>query len=413
MPITASTLHEQTQLVLPAALQHDTIVRTQLPTRPIKRRMVSNQTTYTPGQVAQLRLENVNALISGLRLMFEINVTKGSGGTYACVANGAWSVIDRIQLYAGSRLIDDCPKYNLFHSLMHQCTASPTYPGNDAILGYTATQTTRRTNAASYRYILPLYLVMRWGKVIPTHLVREQLRIDITFANAADCLESDATSAHTYTVSNLELLADTLDTPESYHRYLVGVIKSSSLKFHHKEIETFDVSIPSGITTYSVPIPIRVRSLKMILALMRQSNELTDFTKLDRLMTYKPFGLQSFQWRLGGTFFPPQPILVDKGAPEAWVCLHDCFQSVGPSNYRQLSYIDGSNFTNTRFIMAANFDLLRSGASDGLNTADMAGESHLLLTFSAPTTTTITLTLFAICDQVTEILPNGLIDYSK
>lgn len=212
-------------------------------------------------------------------------------------------------------------------------TVSATVSGHDTHTG----------NNPQRRYQVQLALgIMNQEKLIPTKFMASQLAIEITLANPAECMYVRGTplgGAPTYTVKNVNIIPEILEFDASYDESFLRGLQTGGvpLKFSTWNHYQFSNSQASSV---NLQIQERSRSVKALFALQRRGQANFEYdsgatffnTHSDQTTnfgTLKGVGssFQSYQYRIGGRYFPAQPVQcttevggqINNGGAEAWL----------------------------------------------------------------------------------------------
>jgi hypothetical protein len=210
-------------------------------------------------------------------------------------------------------------------------------------------------------------------KLIPLKWMAAQLAIEITLASEADCLlTNSASNSITYELSNVNFLAEMLEFDSAYDQAFLAGLRSSGVPIKFSSFHYHSHSV-SG--TYNVfQIHERARSVKAAYAIFRDTSTLSTLHDSDRfffslaetwssgLLSSKPGRgqIQQYQWRIGGRYYPAQPIRTVYGASEAFVELQKALDTLGDYTRqaglspREWSVNNGGH--GSKFIMAAPFE---------------------------------------------------------
>lgn len=181
-------------------------------------------------------------------------------------------------------------------------------------------------------------------KLIPTKFMASQLAIEITLANAAECIFiqplSTVTSA-SYQITNVNLIPEILEFDASYDEmFLKGLMdRGVPIKFSTWNNYKFGVS---G-STANLQIQERSRSVKSIFAMQRRdpptftTDTGASFFNSATQVANGLISLQEYQYRIGGRYFPAAPVQnattvggnTSNGGAESWIELQKALNYVG------------------------------------------------------------------------------------
>ncbi len=176
--------------------------------------------------------------------------------------------------------------------------------------GAGSTYCTRR-----YQVNLALGLLTQ-DKLLPVKFMASQLAIEITLEQPAACIFANPGAATgtgpTYAVGNVNLIPEILEFDSSYDAMFLKGLQDGGVPIKFSSWHTFVFSTANS-SAVNLLISERSRSVKALFAMQRRSPYLmtTDSgaTFFDT-STYAAGGntMQSYQWRIGGRYFPAQPV---------------------------------------------------------------------------------------------------------
>lgn len=186
-------------------------------------------------------------------------------------------------------------------------------------------------------------------KLIPTKFMASQLAIELTLENPAACIFSwnqDTTPGNppTYGVSNVNLIPEILEFDASYDALFLQGLRDGGVPIKFASWHTF-IFGTGGSANLNLQIQERSRSVKALFAIQRR-NPVTFGTDSHAAIfcsnlsdTNVQNTLQSFQFRIGGRYFPGQPVqcstttgsALGNGAAEAFIELQKSLNTIGDS----------------------------------------------------------------------------------
>ena len=199
-----------------------------------------------------------------------------------------------------------------------------------------------------------------------------QLAVEITLCTEADCmLTALSTSTPTYQLSNVNMVCEMLEFDSAYDAAFYAALQTQGvpIKFSSFHYHTFALS-----GSYNVAqIHERARSVKAAYAVARDTSAASTLFDSDRfffalgeqwssgLLTVGGQGqITQFQWRVGGSYYPAQPVRTIYGASEAFAELQKALDMLG--DYTRQGGILRKTWTINNggnggcFIMAAPFE---------------------------------------------------------
>lgn len=217
--------------------------------------------------------------------------------------------------------------------------ASNAPPGYTAIGSYTP---------ITQRYQIQLALgLFSQGKYIPTKFMASQLAIEITLEQSQFCLFTDTTSTGasvtattpTYGVGNVTLLPEILEFDPSYDAIFLKGLQEGGvpIKFSTWNTYIFTTAAQSNV---NLNISERQRSVKALFVVQKRSQPTLNADNGATFFDTYASGtssLQQYQFRIGGRYFPGQPVqccsqvgsALNNGGAEAWLELCKALKIVG------------------------------------------------------------------------------------
>lgn len=203
-----------------------------------------------------------------------------------------------------------------------------------------AQYTTRR-----YQVNLALGLLTQ-DKLLPVKFMASQLAIEITLEQPAACIFAIAgTGAGTppsYAVTNVNIIPEILEFDSSYDAMFLKGLQDGGVPLKFSSWHTFIFSTNSS-SAVNLLVQERSRSVKALFAMQRRSPYLitsdSGATFFDSSTYASATGntMYSYQWRIGGRYFPAQPVQTSfalgqttpNGGAESYVELQKALNIVG------------------------------------------------------------------------------------
>ena len=257
----------------------------------------------------------------------------------------------------------------------------PNSNGNDAPIDALANSDGSKFHARTTkgnpvrRYQVQLMLgVFQQEKLIPTKFMASQLSIEITLENANACmyyrpstpwtsgtpqlalaLGTPPANGPTYQVRNVNLIPEILEFDASYDETFLRGLQSGGVPIKFCTWNNYKFS-QNGISTLNFQIQERSRSVKSIFCVQRREpisqgyDSGACFYNSNTAVAGGASTLQEFQFRIGGRYFPAQPVqcstevggLIPNGGAEAYVELAKAINTLGDA--RLSSPINALNF---------------------------------------------------------------------
>ena len=191
------------------------------------------------------------------------------------------------------------------------------------------------------RYQVNLALgLLTQDKLLPVKFMASQLSIELSLAPEAECILAQATGSGnnpTYGVSNFNMIPEILEFDSSYDAMFLKGLQDGGVPIKFSSWHSFIFST-GGSSSINVLVQERSRSVKALFAVQRRapSSLLVDHGAF--LFSSTPAQtLQNYQYRIGGRYFPAQPVqcsttvgsAVPNGGCEAYVELQKALNIVG------------------------------------------------------------------------------------
>lgn len=198
------------------------------------------------------------------------------------------------------------------------------------------------------RYQIQLALgLFSQGKYIPTKFMASQLAIELTLEQAQFCLFTNTattgagvtSTTPTYGVGNVTLLAEILEFDPSYDAVFLKGLQEGGVPIKFSTWNTYIFST-AGQSNVNLNISERQRSIKALFVVQKRSQPtVTADNGATFFDTYASgtSSLQQYQFRIGGRYFPGQPVqcssqigsAINNGGAEAWLELCKALKIVG------------------------------------------------------------------------------------
>lgn len=346
--------------------------------------------SFSPGTTIQINLpaqgymNPINSYLS-----FDVDLI-GVGATPAGAAglrfqNNIQSLFERVEIKYGATHLEDINNYNLIVRPMSEWTATnnydfdqtsiaeglggvttaPFYPSTtgaapttpfavglssirqryiQGIDGTGTGQTGTITNPTGgfgirntrRRYCVQLMTgLMQQRKLIPLKWMASQFSLLITLAQPNKCIvaNSDTATGATYSITNVNFIPELLEFDSSFDAYLLAGLKNGGMPIKYSTWRNYS----SPVTQASVNVQIleSAKSLKSIFSFLKRT---IPVLKWD--YGASPFfpgalnTLQSYQYRIGGRYYPSAPVqcgvgAVPNGGGEAYMELAKALYTVG------------------------------------------------------------------------------------
>lgn len=297
-------------------------VRAGLAARRIPVRWRSEAQTYASNGNQLVRIVLPDGALYDTRsayLTFDLTLTK-TGGTYARLASGVFSIINRLRILVNSTEVENIINYNDIYSKLWEMTVPNLVTGNIGVttLGF-GTQAQRNVlgAAATTSYTCPLLSGVLNTELLPFDNLSTGMVLELLLENPLMCVETDGTNP-IISISNVMFHMERLELDESYRAYVASYVRSNGLQLGFHTWERNINALTQG-TAQNISISSKNSSVNGILNFFTLSSQTTTTTVNDKFLNWLPLGMTSFQININGKIFPDEPVdCVTGNAFEVW-----------------------------------------------------------------------------------------------
>jgi hypothetical protein len=385
-------------------------------------------------------------------LLMDITLT---GTSVRFQRGGAHNAIKRLRIMYGSLVLEDIQEYKTLVRMFTEASVQQDYatssgtildgmydvmevaPGMsttailtadtaaNAIVSASTAAIALSATTVTRTYALSLLSgILTSKKLLPLKWMASQLSIEITLATAKDaCLAATDTPA--MTVDQCMFLAEMLEFDSAYDSaFYEGLSQGVPIKFASWHYHHFNMN---GATS-QLQVHERSRSVKSAFAVVTSSDAASaradsdifffDVATTNGTDVIAGGGclISEYQWRVGGRYYPAQPVRCDKGGAEAYLELQKCLDCVGDytraSNINYLNWAPLATATaGQKFIMCAEFentDVMPDSIA-GIN-AEEQSDISLTIKTSGTTPTAKQIDVFVHYDALLIIREGNLVD---
>jgi hypothetical protein len=267
------------------------------------------------------------------RMLSEWTSSSGAVHDQTSIADGIGGASNIGSSSAATKVVNT---RSLTHGLYSLGAGFFCYPSAITASGYT----TRR-----YQVTIGLGLFTQ-GKLLPTKFMASQLAVELTLAKETDCIISNGcagissalneTLNPTYQIKNVNMIPEILEFDASYDNMFLKGLQEGGVPIKFSSWHTYQFTHPGG-NSVNILIQERSRSVKSIFTVIRRQNS-TKYNDSGALFAHLKEGnyLESYQYRIGGRYFPASPVQVndggiDIGSAEAFLELQKALHTVGDS----------------------------------------------------------------------------------
>ncbi len=211
--------------------------------------------------------------------------------------------------------------------------------------------------------------ILTSSKLLPLKWMASQLTMELYLASDAEVALYD-TGAPKYAITDMSFIAEILEFDSAYDKaFFMGLQQGIPVKFSTFKNYQFNLNAPREV----LQIHERARSVKAAFAVVRDNTAPTglkdsDFFFHDIKMTHALDGslqdpggqIQKYQFRVGGKYYPSQPVKCSGGGSEALVELLKTVNYLG--NYTTAGSLDVQTYTafnggkGNKFIIGVEFE---------------------------------------------------------
>jgi hypothetical protein len=309
-----------------------------------------NGSQFSAGNIIRIEFPADNYLnVLNSVLAFDMTPS-AAGGTLNLPKQGAHSLIKRLRILYGSLVLEDIQEYSTLVRIFTDLGVQNEYGSSiGSVLDGMSAQV---FNGVSRTYCLNLLSgLLTCKKLIPLKWMAAQFAIEITLNSREEAfIAQSTTTGGAFTIDNVNFIAEMLEFDSTYDTaFYAGLVQGGvPLKFSSWHYHTTNVT--NAIT--SAQIHERSRSVKAGFAVIRQN---TTSLTADANIFFNSLGssagnngaitgsanesLTEFQWRVGGRYYPSQPVRLDKGGAEALVEALKTIDALGDYRMANLSDI--------------------------------------------------------------------------
>lgn len=272
----------------------------------------------------------------------------------------------------------------------------------------TAFQVANALSAQERTYCITLLSgLLTTKKLIPLKWMASQFAIELTLASATDALLCENTP--TFTIKNPNFIAEMVEFDSSYDKaFYMGLQQGIPIKFSSWHTHRF--ALTGAQQTFQIHE--RSRSVKAAFAVVKSTTSSTlprhesdvffhalgavlDGNGQMNINQIQTSPIQEFQWRVGGRYYPSQPVRCTLGGAEAYVELLKTINYLGNHSvaggihpFAWSSYTTTGDRAGTKFIMACEFentDVMPDSIA-GINAEEQSDIALTIRAGGAPTT---------------------------
>lgn len=240
---------------------------------------------------------------------FDITIT-APGATYVRVAQGIWSIFNRVKILCGGRELEDIREYNLVHSFLFETTREP---DTGAVLGSTygfGTQFQRNLwgSTASKDFTMPLLCGLFLSGPLPLEIFTKKLQLELWLEDPTACLESDCPnpSQMVITLTNINLHYETLDIAQPTRSSFISNAMANG-QYPFKSFVYYIQAMTGATADYAIPHA--SAGIDAFINLMLNSNDRTNPLVNDKFLTWNKNDVFETTLKINNKFYPIEPAI--------------------------------------------------------------------------------------------------------
>lgn len=240
-------------------------------------------------------------------ITFDVAIAK-TGGTYARLASGSWSIWYRMRTLLGFEL-ENIQEYNRLFSMLWNAENDVRQSGNYGMLFGLGTATDRNAaGAVVQHYAMPLLSGWLGTDPLPLNMFNVVSELRLTMGDATTFVETDGT-APVVTITNLLLHCERVSAASPYYDFVKSAVLTGGLNLSFPTWQYYSQSLATGSQNLnSIIINHKSASMKSIVMVWTAQQTVNTTTTNDKFITW-PNLMNKSQWKVFGRFFPEEPIV--------------------------------------------------------------------------------------------------------
>src|SRR4029077_17653048 len=308
-----STIYSKLQVAVPDTLVFKQPKRGLAGRRVLVKIRAENQ-AYSTNMNRQIRFLLPNSYLYDFRYGFiEFTFTIATtGGSYARIAQGIWSIFNRMRLRWGSVDIEDIRDWNRIFSILFQASVPNLVATNIGVtdMGIGSQGQRNFQGSTTCTVYMPLWSGVLNSCFIPFHALKDGLYLELFLDDPTTFVETDGTNPQ-ITVSNLVLHGERLDLESQYLQEVYNYVRTYGLEFAYHSWERYINALTTG-STQQITINNKSSSVNCFLNLFVNSAQINTTTVNDKFINW-PYilspgvGLTQYNALINGVVFPDEP----------------------------------------------------------------------------------------------------------
>jgi len=371
-----------------------------------------------PNQMATFELPMELLDLRSATFQFTIVGIEGAGATFTRFNSDIRSIIKRMVVRFGSKYVVDTQNINLWFNITNG-TKPVNWASSTGAIAYGTGDATNRNalfSNTSYTYAVQLYNLDNslLNEVLPLNKLGVQAYIDLYFAPANECIESDGVGAN-YVVNNMQFHYASLVPNESWLSEYERQVRGPGVTYSYCSLEniTDTTMLAAGITQASKILTFKYQSLIGIIAVMRPSANVSNMAASNKLNNYSYANVNTAYVKIGSQQYP---INSNQSASDMLTMYADQFGLSMREDFAAATNWLGTTLPGSFVICIPlakhikEFEKVQNVSVDGLNTS--IGTSIVFqLGFSSPLAAAQQIDFFALFESSLTFNPNGSVTW--
>lgn len=406
---TSDKVYANSSLVIPSSMRYTT-PKHGPPGKRQEIRLPALAPTYTTASDRIVRFHFNNDNLVDFRrgyLSFDLTVT-GNTGTYCRVAQGIWSIFNRLKILSGGKEIEEIREYNLFSSLQFE-----TYRDEDvadtigpSCYGYATRLERNLFSTATKSYESPIFCGFFLSGIVPLKKFKNKLQLELFLEDPARCMETDSPTPITLSLTNVHFHYEILELSQMTETALADTLSSGGVTYPYKKF-TYYVN-PLTSSKSQIVIPHVSCGIEALMTIMRRNDIASNPTFNDKFLTFNRYNCTDFQFRINNVFFPPEPVKCSTGQAYVTYLRHINKWKLG-GIFRNAPNLSVDEFNNNFFVIVNSLETHPGeGLINGVTTEGTNTNMYLAVNLSAVPPANIHLETFVV-SYATLDFSNGIL----
>jgi hypothetical protein len=329
----------------------------------------SNKSTFNPSDLAIFYIPGgrrntyLDPTQTYIRYTVQNNDTTVSANNFIQFDGSGASIINRIDCFHASNLLDSCQQYNVLYNylldfqynLAEKCglancygtsnTASVTFARSGLTINSVATGNSKYTVCMP---VLSSIFGLTADKFLPIGMLNDDIRIELQWESLNQGVVFGSATSTAWSVISAELICTIVELSDEGENMVRSQTPPESPIYLHGSSFRHYVSNLNSATSgvYSTLVPSRFASLKTLILCPRRSTEINDAKSYSISSRINP-NISWYWWRVGGAILPQKYVVLEnsnttggfsEGFIEIMRSFHSLDSSVNASSIPQTYY---------------------------------------------------------------------------